>query len=236
MGIQDWFAVFVSVIVFGLFGATSLFLWRCMFEPGPFLLNRASRNRAWERMANHLGGQFQTGGLFDLPNITFQHRGEWVTLDILAIKWKFTRCYPRLALSWPDDQLVLEINGRGFRIGHPGITQRGDRSLKTRLLGYPEIPVGSAEFQSAFVVTGNDPAKIQRLLRPEVKAKLNQFRTLTFQATWQSPVGCSVNVTGGEFVLMKYGLLNIEHDLELFVRSGLSLYDAMRSSHEPTAE
>lgn len=228
MEFDSWPGAILAIILFAagvllIFGIFGLFM-ASVFMPGPFLFHRARRNRAWERTAERLGGRFRPGGVFSLPTITFEHRGEIVAVDTLAIKTKFTHCYPRLVLAWPDHRLVVRISHRGIL------------TPLTRWLGQPEIAIGSAKFQSTIAVFGNDPARIEGLLCPDVMAKLNLFRTLTFRGTWNTQPGLSADLSRGQLVLMKWGLLNTEEDLENFIRAGLSLYDALRDSNHQIAE
>jgi hypothetical protein len=110
-----------------------------------------SRDEVWERFSREIGGEFIAGSLWKGSKVVARV-GEWtITLDT------FTRqagqhhrvSYTRVRVPY--------VNPDGFRFT---VYQAGFFSGLGRFLGMQDVEVGDPDFDDAFVVKGDDEARL----------------------------------------------------------------------------
>ncbi len=112
-----------------------------------------SRDEIWRQLADQVGGQFVEGGFLGNSKVTASV-GEWIiTLDTYTVSTgQVTVTYTRMRAPY--------VNADGFRFQ---ISRAGFFTGLGKLLGMQDIEVGHLDFDQAFVIKGNDEAKVRRL-------------------------------------------------------------------------
>ena len=130
-------------------------VWRDLFGP--------SQEEAWTEFAKAVGAEFVPGGWFQNSRVEAKV-GEWiVTLDTYTVSTgKSSTTYTRMRAPY--------LNPSGFRFKI--FTENGLGWFR-QVFGQPDITVGIPEFDTAYVIQGNDQDKLRRLFASEfVQAKL----------------------------------------------------------------
>jgi hypothetical protein len=110
-----------------------------------------SKDEVWRQLSQEIGAEFVEGGFWRGSKVK-AHVGPWtVTLD----------------LGYSDDGESLAtrlrvpfVNPDGFRFR---LSRKGFFSVLGNLLGMQSIEVGSANFDGAFVIKGNNESKVREL-------------------------------------------------------------------------
>jgi hypothetical protein len=113
-----------------------------------------SMDEVWERLSHEIGGEFVPGGFWKRGKVVARVDQWTVTLDT------FTRhqgqhshiTYTRLRAPF--------ANPEGFRFS---VRRAGFLSGLGRFLGARDVEIGDPEFDDAFVVNGNDEARLVEL-------------------------------------------------------------------------
>jgi hypothetical protein len=118
------------------------------------------KRAVWEQLSREIGAEFVDGGLWKGVKVQ-AHPGPWtVTLDTYTeSSGDSSVTYTRVRAPY--------VNPDGFRFT---IYRKGFFSGVGKLLGMQDIEVGDPEFDEAFVIKGNDEAKVRDLFSsPEVR-------------------------------------------------------------------
>jgi len=112
-----------------------------------------SRDEIWQQFATAVGGNLTEGDFWKGGRVEATH-GNWtVTLDIYTVSTgKSSVTFTRMRAPY--------VNPDGF---HFKIYRRGIFSNLGKLLGMQDITVGYPQFDDAFIIQGNDEAKLRRL-------------------------------------------------------------------------
>src|SRR3954466_8573239 len=110
-----------------------------------------SRADVWSKLADELGGQFESGGWFKGRDKVTAIVGPWtVTLDHYVVSnGETTNTYTRLRAPY--------VNADGFRFL---IFRKHLFSPIAKWLGFQDIEVGHPAFDEAFVIKGNDEYRL----------------------------------------------------------------------------
>jgi len=127
----------VIVVIFVVFG---------------FIASR-KRDEAWRQLATELGANFVKGGFRRSSLVQLPFKQWTVNLDTYSVSsGDSSTTYTRVSAHLPDMQ------GFWFALSKKGLVSKLDKALGTK-----EYPTGDAEFDKAFVIRGNDEAKIRAL-------------------------------------------------------------------------
>jgi len=130
-------------------------LWKSVFGE--------SQEDVWRRVADVLPGRFEAGGLVESPKVHAELAGFNVVLDIYTVNsnngsFQYTR------LRAP----FINAGRLRFGIGRTSVFSR-----LGALFGAQDIVIGVADFDRAFVIKGNDEARIRLLLsHPPLRAAI----------------------------------------------------------------
>jgi len=111
-----------------------------------------SKREIWNQLANQIGGQLTPGGFFGRDRLDARV-GEWtLTLDTYAVSHgKSSTTYTRMRAPY--------VNADGFRFT---AYRSGLFTPLGEMLGMRDIQIGDAVFDEAFVLKGNDEARVRQ--------------------------------------------------------------------------
>jgi hypothetical protein len=116
-----------------------------------------SKEEVWRQLCSEIGAQYVEGGFWKGDKVQ-AHCGEWtITLDTYTTSNSTgnnttTTTYTRLRAPY--------VNKDGFQFT---IYRKGFFSDLGKLLGMQDVQVGCPEFDEAFIIKGNDEAKLRAL-------------------------------------------------------------------------
>ncbi len=116
-----------------------------------------SREEIWRQLCSEIGAQYVDGGFWKGDKVQ-AHCGQWtVTLDTYTAthsdgKTTSSTTYTRMRAPY--------VNKDGFRFT---IYRKSIFSGLGKLLGMQDVEVGYPEFDEAFIIKGNDEAKLRAL-------------------------------------------------------------------------
>ncbi len=113
-----------------------------------------SRQEIWQQFAAAVDGNVIAGGFLSGSDKVDAAHGQWiVTLDTFTVSTgKSSNTYTRMRAPY--------VNPDGFRFT---IYRKGIFSDLGKWLGMQDIAVGDPAFDEAFIIKGNDEAKVRRL-------------------------------------------------------------------------
>ncbi len=112
-----------------------------------------SREEIWRQFCDQIGGQYVAGKFWKLGKVVAQHRQWTVTLDVVDEQ------------DCTDTRLRAPyVNADGFRFT---IYRKSVFSGIGKLLGMQDVEVGYPGFDEAFIIQGNDQAKLKALFANE---------------------------------------------------------------------
>jgi hypothetical protein len=116
-----------------------------------------SKEEIWRQFCAETGGQYVAGGFWKRGKVEAAH-GQWtVTLDTYTVSTgKSSVTYTRMRAPY--------VNPDGFTFT---IYRKGIFSEIGKWLGMQDVTVGYPEFDEAFIIKGNDEAKLRRLFANE---------------------------------------------------------------------
>jgi hypothetical protein len=121
-----------------------------------------SKDEVWQQLCSEIGAEFVEGGFWK-GNKVNAHVGPWtITLDT------YTESSGESAVTYTRMRAPY-VNPDGFRFT---IYRKGFFSELGKLLGMQDIEVGDEEFDEAFIIQGNDEARVQNLF---AEPKLRQM-------------------------------------------------------------
>jgi hypothetical protein len=119
-------------------------LLRSLFGP--------SQAEIWSQLAAQTGGQFSEGGFFGRNRLDLQVDQWLLTLDTYTVSTgKHHTTYTRLRAPY--------VNADGFRFT---VYREGLFTPLGKMLGMQDVEIGDPDFDQAFVLKGNDEAKVRR--------------------------------------------------------------------------
>lgn len=116
-----------------------------------------SREEIWRKLSGEIGAQYVNGGFWKGDKIQIHH-GQWtVTLDTYTVShsdgnMNHSTTYTRLRAPY--------VNKDGFRFT---IYRKSVFSDLGKFFGVQDVEVGYPEFDDAFIIKGNDEAKLRAL-------------------------------------------------------------------------
>jgi hypothetical protein len=113
-----------------------------------------SRDEVWRQLGEEIGAGFVEGGFWKGSKVQAR-TGPWtVTLDTHTVHSQHSHVtYTRMRAPY--------VNPDGFRFT---VYRKGVFSGLGKLLGMQDIEVGDPDFDGAFIVQGNDEARVRTLL------------------------------------------------------------------------
>ncbi|WP_422928819.1 DUF3137 domain-containing protein [Singulisphaera sp. PoT] len=113
-----------------------------------------SRDEVWRLLSDEIGADFAEGGFWKGSRVD-AHVPPWtITLDTYnKSEGKHSHPYTRMRVPY--------LNPDGFRFK---IYRKGPFTELGKLFGMQDIEVGDPDFDEAFVIQGNDEAKVKELL------------------------------------------------------------------------
>ena len=114
-----------------------------------------SRDEIWQQVAAAVGGNLTAGSFWGGSSKVDAAHGQWlVTLDTYVVSTgKSAITYTRMRAPY--------VNPDGFQFT---IYRRGIFSDIGKWLGMQDVNIGDPQFDEAFIIKGNDEAKLRRLL------------------------------------------------------------------------
>ena len=112
-----------------------------------------SKREVWQLLAGQVGGAFVDGGFFGRDKVIVNH-GQWtLTLDTYTVSnGKSSSTFTRLRAPY--------VNRDAFRFS---VYRSGLFTPLGEMLGFTDIRTGDAVFDEAFVLKGNNEAKVRAL-------------------------------------------------------------------------
>jgi hypothetical protein len=112
-----------------------------------------SKDEAWRQLSQEIGAEFVDGGLWKGNKVQVHIKPWTITLDTYDVNTQYSHVtYTRMRAPY--------VNPEGFRFT---IYRKGFFSEVGKLLGMQDIVVGDPEFDEAFIIKGNDEARLQTL-------------------------------------------------------------------------
>ena len=171
------------------------------------------RNSNLREFARNYRGEVQAAAWHSLPSMTFRHDGLLVTLSYVRGGGSRSKYRTHLTIAWPTNSLRCEI--------FPASVLSGLR----RLIGMHDIEIGVPSFDEPFIITGNDPDAIKKLLTPEAQQallELAQVHGPSFFGRYEF----HLSISRGGLTITKLGYISERHVLDRFVRLFLQFFDA----------
>ncbi|HQT94341.1 MAG: DUF3137 domain-containing protein [Acidobacteria bacterium 21-70-11] len=113
-----------------------------------------NREQVWRQLAQEIGATYDDGGFWHGDKIEAKVKAWTVTLDTYTVSTgKSSATFTRMRAPY--------VNPDGFRFK---IYRKGLFSALAKKLGMQDIEVGEREFDDAFIVQGNEEAKVLSLL------------------------------------------------------------------------
>src|SRR5271154_1592971 len=110
-----------------------------------------SKDEVWRQLSQEIGAEFVEGGFLKGNKVQVQVKPWTITLDIYTESTGETSVtYTRMRAPY--------VNPEGFRFT---IYRKGIFSELGKLLGMQDIEVGDPEFDEAFIIMGNDEARVK---------------------------------------------------------------------------
>ena len=117
-----------------------------------------SRDEVWRQLSREIGAKFVAGGFWKGSKVQAQV-GPWtVTLDTHTVR-RHHHPHSHSRVTYTRIRAPY-VNPKGFRFT---IYRKGFFSDLGKLLGMQDIEVGDPEFDEAFIIKGNDEAKVVNL-------------------------------------------------------------------------
>src|SRR5438477_46492 len=112
-----------------------------------------SKDEIWRELSDQVGGNFVQTGFFSKTKIEVHHKQWTITLDTFTeSSGETSQIYTRIRAPY--------VNKDGFRFT---IYRKGIFSNLGKLLGMQDIEIGEPVFDDAFIIKGNDEAKVRML-------------------------------------------------------------------------
>ncbi len=118
-----------------------------------------SKNEIWSQIAGDIGGDYIDGGFWGTDSLVY-HYGEWsFVLDTYTVSSKnSSTTYTRMRAPF------VNRDGLHFRLYRKGLF-----SFVGKFLGMQDIEIGDPFFDEPFIIKGNHPGKIRKLLAGNLK-------------------------------------------------------------------
>lgn len=113
-----------------------------------------SKDEVWQQLSREIGAEYVEQGLLGPSSRVQAHVGEWtITLDTHTVATGHSSItYTRMRAPY--------VNKDGFRFR---IYRQGLFSHLGKLLGTQDVEIGDPAFDEAFIIQGNDEAKLKQL-------------------------------------------------------------------------
>ena len=112
-----------------------------------------SKKEIWKQLSNQLGARYVEGGFAKADKVQVRVKDWIVTLDTFVVSTgKTVVVFTRMRAPY--------VNADNFRFR---IHRKGFFTALGKMLGMQDIEVGFPEFDEAFVIKGNDEAKLRAL-------------------------------------------------------------------------
>ena len=116
-------------------------------------ISKRKRDAIWRQLAGELGAEFVEGGFIRSSKVQAHVKDCTVTLDIYSMpSGDSSTTYTRLKAPLQDMQ------GLQFTLSRKSLVTKLDKALDAK-----EIATGEVKFDHAFVIRGNDEAKVRAL-------------------------------------------------------------------------
>ena len=118
------------------------------------LLVTGRPDAAWKQLASDIGAEFIKGGMLRSSKVQAQVKQRTVTLDIYTVPHgKSSSTYTRLRSS------VQNRDGLEFTVSREGLMSKVGKALGSR-----DVEIGISDFDSDFLVQGNNENSLRTLL------------------------------------------------------------------------
>jgi hypothetical protein len=112
-----------------------------------------SKDEVWRQLSQEIGAEFVEGGFWKGNKVQVHVQPWTITLDTYTVNTQHSHVtYTRMRAPY--------VNPEGFRFS---IYRKGVFSDLGKLLGMQDIEVGEPGFDEAFIIKGNDEARVQTL-------------------------------------------------------------------------
>jgi hypothetical protein len=166
-----------------------------------------------ERVSRRFHGRLEAGTLFSFPRLRLQFQKQPALLKFVEVGEN--TIHTQFSIAWPDRDLRCEIYPQNMLAG------------LRKLLGVEDIEIGSPQFDTAYIISSNDPAAVRELLTPAVQACILRLAALEpggFAFGVQRDI--QVKWIGGLMTVTKPCWLSTYGSLEQFISLSAELYIA----------
>lgn len=133
----------------------------------------APREKIWRSLCEEIGADFIDGGFWKRDKVQLRVADAWtITLDVFSVQQgKSRQKYTRLRVPFVSlDDLRFQIHRKGLFSG------------LGKMLGAQDIEVGDPQFDEAFVIKGNNEAKVRALFaNPYIRDLLHDQPEVWFE-------------------------------------------------------
>lgn len=131
-----------------------------------------SKEEIWQQLAKEIGANYVDGGRWKGDKVHAQIKQWTVTLDTYTVSTGKTHMtFTRFRAPY--------VNADGFRFK---IYRQGFFSGMGKALGMRDVEIGEPQFDEAFIIQGNDEAKLKQLFaNAKIRALITAQPDLTFE-------------------------------------------------------
>jgi len=170
--------------------------------------HRRVMKKCFDRIARYHKGEYRPGQLVWRPSVRLKHQDAHVLINTSSTGGILPRYYTQFHISWPAKDLRCEI-----------FPESALHHIAKRFLEIRDVEIGQPEFDSQYVIRGNDDAAARELLTSEVRSLINNMRWF-----WRTD-DVYVVFKGGTLQVRKRGLLRDYLKLSQFLSMFLDLFD-----------
>jgi hypothetical protein len=183
---------------------------------GASLLTYQSRQQTLAQVADRFRGRLEYSTIFDLPRIRLRFEGTQALLRYTSHGKR--GWHTHFQITWPDAKFRCELYREGMN------------TRLRRLMGMEDIQIGSAQFDQAFFITGNNVSEVRSLLSAEVQAII--FRLAPANDGLIGLSNVYVEFKGGVLTVTKPQHLATVGELDRFICLSAELYVAALRTRE----
>ena len=154
------------------------------------------------------GGQLRRGWPGRGPSLDFTYAGSRARVRLVRRSQRYRPDDVQVEVDWTGSPVRLEV--------HP----QGVLSMLGRMVGLQEIAVGRSSFDDIYVVRGDNPDQVRRLLTLEVQRRIEALPEQKYLAVRLDEMQLVVRA-------QHYSL---QSDIVGFTEAALRLYDGLRQS------
>jgi len=164
-----------------------------------------------ERIARRFHGRLEPVTLFSFPRLRLQFQKQPALLKFVEVGQN--TIHTQFSIAWPNRDLRCEIYPQNMLAG------------LRKLLGVEDIEIGSAQFDTAYIISSNNPAAVRQMLTTAVQACILRLAALEPGGfTFGAQRDIQVKWIGGQMTVTKPCWLSTYDALEQFISLSAELF------------